>query len=143
MHDEHLAVFIGVIPQQLTCWAKRDAALKSALDCPANICRDATGLFLRDGAQYGERELAFIVERIHTLLFEVDPYPLGQIFQHPYIGQAVQYVPCKSADRLSDDVVDLTSFTIPDHPLEALSLLGTGTRNALVGIDLDQFPIRM
>ena len=43
-------------------------------------------------------------------------------------------------DGLGDDVVNLAASAIPDHPLELVTLIRSGTRDALVGIDVHELP---
>ena len=56
-------------------------------------------------------------------------------------GQAVNGVPGKSADGLGDDKVDLPGQCIRHHGLEALTMLGAGAGDALIGVHLHEFPV--
>ena len=56
-------------------------------------------------------------------------------------GQAVDGIAGKAADGLGDDEINFPGQRISHHGLEALAVLGAGAGDALIGIDLHEFPV--
>lgn len=108
-NDDHIAIFILVIPQQSRCWNLLCAAFHAVLDCPSNVGRNTPGFFLRNGSHQAQHHIGLFIQRIEPLLLKIN---LDRCFQSLEISDGSQTINCvsrKSADGLGDNHVNLAN----------------------------------
>ena len=100
-----------------------------------------TKLLLGKARHDGDQQFALAIEGVNALFLEID---LSAVFlQLANGGKAVHSVSGKAADGFRDDQVDLSGQRIRNHAVEAVTMLGVGAGDALVGIDALQLPVRL
>ena len=112
--------------------------LISELDAQAYIRRQRFGFLLRQGCHDCHQNFSLGIQCIDILLLE--EHRDVHVFQLTRIFQAIDGVSGKTADRLGKNHIDLSSFAVLDHPVEAFSLGCVGAGNTVVGIDLNHLP---
>jgi len=119
-----------------------DLAVRSALAlAPGHVLGDIPAFFLGDGGHDSNKQFALAIHGVDALLFKV--YSYSMLFQLPDRGQRIDCVACEAGDRFCKDEVDLPGQRIIDHTVETLAPFRVRSGYTLVGIDLDEFPIRV
>ena len=93
---------------------------------------------MRKAAHNRDQELAFGIQCVDILFFEVDLHPF--LLELTDMGQRVYGVSGETGDGLGNDQIDLPRKCVLHHTLEAFALLGHQPRNALVGVYLNEAP---
>lgn len=112
---------------------------ESNFHCPPRVVlENALGLLLSETRHDGDKKFVFFVVNLYVLFFKV---ALDSIFLELSYGcKALDGVPGKSADRPSNDQVDIFGESVLDYILESDSLLDAGVADSLIGVDVHEFP---
>ena len=108
-------------------------------DSPFAVLGDVPGFFLGKRTKNCEKQLAAGIHRTDVFFLEDDPD--SQAFELSGIKEAVLRVPRKPGNRFCDHQVDLPGFAVRDHPVESFTLLGVGSADTLIRIDVDHLVI--
>ena len=137
-HNLRQPIVSLAVPEEGTVGHHHLAIREAFPDTPGHVLGNRSAFLLRQAAHNGQHQLAFAIKGVDVLLLEV--YFDAIVLQFPDRGQAVHGIPGEAAHRLGDDQVDLPGKRVRDHFIETLSVLRAGARDALVGIDLHEFP---
>ena len=78
-------------------------------------------------------------QRVDVLFLEQDADAAG--FEHSHIVQAFDGISCESGDRFGYDIVNLSGKAVLDHLFESRTLFCQRSRDAFVGVDVNETPI--
>ena len=118
-----------------------DPFLHPHFDAEPHVAGVAGGLHLGEGGIDRGCLLRAEPAGVDVLLFEADGD--AQPHQLPHEVQGIPGVAGESGDGLDQDAVDFPGPAVRHHAVELISFLGVQTRNALIGIDVGQLPVRV
>ena len=102
-------------------------------------CLSPCQLRLGNGSQQGDEHLAVRLQGVDVLLPEQATD--AQLLQLPDGLRAFVAVPGKPGDRFGQYPVDLSLPAVSEEPLKVLPLLGGGTGDFLIGVEVHYGPV--
>ena len=106
---------------------------------PPHFLGDGFAFLLRQRCEDGGKHLAGALCRIDLLFLEQDDD--AEPRQFPHCFQALSCVATEAGDGLYKDAVDASLSAVLHHPQEVLPLVDGSAGDALVSVDICQFPI--
>ena len=140
IHHRRVILLWPVIVSEKLFIGQGDLAIGEPLTlAPCDILRNGPGLLLREARHDGQKQLAFAIKGVDVLFFKVDLDTF--LLQLPYRHQTVYGVPGETADGLGHDQVHRTCEGVCDHLVEPVAFAGIEAADALIRINLYEFPI--
>ena len=108
---------------------------------PFDADRSLSAFLLRDAAHDGQTQFGVRFQGADTVIHEQNAYAQG--LQFPGKGYRIQNISGEAAHLLGDNELEFTHVGVVDHAVEVGTLLGGCAGDALIGVDLIKFPIRL
>ena len=137
--DNHLTVY--EVEAVCGAGAVELAGLHPLLVAPTHIPRYVHAFLLRShtGECYDHFHIQFV--GVYALFLEI--HADSEVCQHTQSYEQFFRVSRKSGYRLDDDAVDETFLTVTDQSVQLIALFHLGSRDTLVGIDVDKLVFGM
>ena len=131
--DDQIAISVFGVAQKTIVVDLYFALLVSVLDAELHILRKALAFLLGKGRHDGKQHLALGVHCVDGLFLEENRNV--QVLEFADVFQAVKRVTGKSADRLGDDHVDVSSMAFFDHAIKLVTLFCIRTCDSVIYVN--------
>ena len=135
-YDDQFVV-LPLIPENAEL-AVGNALLEPLDRAPFDVFGNAAAFFLCEGSKDGKHQLSVAAQGIDVFLLEA--HLNAEVLQVPDRVQKVHGVPRKSLDRLGEDYVDVSGFTLSQHVVELITLFGAGAGDPVIRKNASVFP---
>ena len=108
---------------------------------PGDVGADVLAFLLGHAGQDGNDELAVGVHGVDILGLEENVHAFGLELMDGV--QGIDGVAREAADTFDDNHIDLARKGVVDHAVEVVALFQAGAGKALIGVDLDELPVRV
>ena len=139
--DDQVPFIVLVVAEKAAGIDHHFPLLETVLHSDFYVLAERFRFLLSKRRHNGQEDLSLRVHRVYGFLLE--EYRNVHLLEHSDIVQAVNGISGKSADRLRKDHVDQALLAVLDHSVELLSAFGRSRTDAVIGIHLDKFPLRV